>query len=47
TVWTEYHEIKQDVLLKINDIVASHGAEMAFPTSTLHIPEPVNVQSST
>ena len=47
TVWTEYHEIKQDVLLKINDIVASHGAEIAFPTSTLHIPEPVNVQSST
>jgi MscS family membrane protein len=45
TVWTEYHEIKQDVLLKINDIVASHGAEIAFPTSTLHIPEPVNVQS--
>lgn len=47
TVWTEYHEIKQDVLLKINDIVASHGAEMAFPTSTLHIPESVTVQSST
>ena len=45
TVWTEYHEIKQDVLLKINDIVASFGAEMAFPTSTLHIPEPVTVQS--
>jgi MscS family membrane protein len=46
TVWTEFHEVKQDVLLKITDIVASHGAEIAFPTSTLHIPEPVNVQSS-
>jgi MscS family membrane protein len=46
TVWTEFHEIKQDVLLKINEIVARHDAEMAFPTSTLHIPEPVNMQSS-
>ncbi|MDT8403700.1 mechanosensitive ion channel family protein [Sulfuriflexus sp.] len=46
TVWTEYHEIKQDVLLKINEIVAAHEAEMAFPTSTLHIPEQVNMQSS-
>lgn len=46
TVWTEFHEIKHDVLLKINDIVVSHGAEMAFPTSTLHIPEPVTVQPS-
>ena len=27
-----YHEIKQDVLLKIADIIAAHGAEIAFPT---------------
>lgn len=47
TVWTEFHEIKQDVLLKINDIIISHGAEIAFPTSTLHIPEPLAVQSTT
>lgn len=47
TVWTEFHEVKQDVLLKINDIVTSHGAEMAFPTSTLHIPEPLTMQSAT
>lgn len=37
TVWTEFHKIKQDVLLKIADIVDSHGAEMAFPTRTLHM----------
>lgn len=37
TNWIEFHEIKQDVLLKINDIVEAHGAEMAFPTRTLHI----------
>lgn len=36
-VWTDFHDVKQDVLLKIADIIASHGAEMAFPTQTLHI----------
>jgi MscS family membrane protein len=35
--WIEYHEVKQDVLLKIGQIVASHGAEIAFPTQTLHL----------
>lgn len=37
TVWTEYHHVKQDVLLKIADIVAAHDAQIAFPTQTLHI----------
>ena len=37
TDWVKYHEIKQDVLLKIEDIVASAGAEIAFPTQTLHL----------
>ena len=37
TVWTEFHAIKQDVLFKIADIIASHGAEVAFPTQTLHV----------
>jgi MscS family membrane protein len=35
--WIRYHEIKQDVLLKVADIIARHGAEIAFPTRTLHI----------
>ena len=40
-VWTEFHEIKQDVLLRIAKIIEDHGAEIAFPTQTLHInPEP-------
>ena len=38
TVWTEFHEIKEDVLLKVADIIHSHGAEFAFPTRTLHLP---------
>ncbi len=37
TEWVKFHEIKQDVLLKIVDIVESNGAEFAFPTSTLHL----------
>jgi MscS family membrane protein len=39
TEWIKYHEIKHDVLLKIADIIESHGAEIAFPTRTLHVPE--------
>ena len=35
TVWTEYHEIKQDVLLRIAEIIAAHGAEIAYPTRTV------------
>jgi MscS family membrane protein len=37
TVWVEYHHVKQDVLLKIGRIVERHGAEIAFPTQTLHL----------
>ena len=37
TDWVRFHEIKQDVLLKVSQVVESHGAEMAFPTRTLHI----------
>ncbi|VAW57623.1 Small-conductance mechanosensitive channel [hydrothermal vent metagenome] len=43
TDWILFHEIKQDVLLKIIEIIEENGAEFAFPTSTLHIqalPEP-------
>ncbi len=37
TDWVKYHEIKQDVLLKIMDIIHECGADCAFPTRTLHI----------
>jgi MscS family membrane protein len=37
TVWVEYHHVKQDVLLKIADIIRAHGAEIAFPTQTVHL----------
>ncbi len=44
TVWTRFHEIKQEILLEIARIIANHGAEIAFPTRTLHIPEAVQVR---
>ncbi len=37
TDWQQYHQIKQDILLKIADIIAAHGAEIAFPTSTVYL----------
>ncbi|MCH7696950.1 MAG: mechanosensitive ion channel, partial [Proteobacteria bacterium] len=37
TEWVRFHEIKQDVMLRIISIIEGHGAECAFPTSTLHI----------
>lgn len=33
--WARYHEVKQDVMLKIVDIVHAHGADFAFPTRTI------------
>ncbi len=37
TVWVHYHEVKQDVLLKVAEIIDRHGAQIAFPTRTLHL----------
>ena len=39
TNWVHYHEVKHDVLLRIAGIIAEHGAEIAFPTSTIHLAE--------
>ena len=33
----EYQKTKQDILLKVADIIDAHQAEIAFPTQTLHI----------
>jgi MscS family membrane protein len=41
TAWVEFHEIKQDILLKVAEIIERQGAEIAFPTQTLWVqPEP-------
>lgn len=36
--WLRFHEIKHDVLIRIGDIVTRHGAEVALPTRTVHLP---------
>lgn len=37
TNWIEYHEVKQDVLFRVMKIIEEEGAEVAFPTSTVHL----------
>ena len=37
--WIHYHQVKQDVLLLVADIIQAEGAEIAFPTTTVHIPD--------
>lgn len=39
TVWTEFHAVKHDVLLKVAEIIEQNGAEIAFPTTTVHVPD--------
>ena len=46
TNWVTYHQVKQDVLLKVADIIAANNAEVAFPTSTLHVPAGIAVNAA-
>ncbi len=47
TVWVDFHEVKQDVLLKVGRIIEKNGAEIAFPTSTVHLQvEPGQIQAA-
>jgi MscS family membrane protein len=46
TNWIQFHEIKQDVMVKVIEIVEANGAEFAFPTQTLHMKhEPENASA--
>ncbi|MCP3672952.1 MAG: mechanosensitive ion channel, partial [Gammaproteobacteria bacterium] len=37
TDWVRFHEIKQDIMMRIISIIESKNAEIAFPTSTVHL----------
>ncbi|MCP4411780.1 MAG: mechanosensitive ion channel family protein [Gammaproteobacteria bacterium] len=37
TDWVKFHQIKQQIMLQIIDIIDKQGAEIAFPTSTIHL----------
>ena len=46
TSWVEFHEVKQDVMLKIAGIIKANHAEIAFPTSTIHLADSIVVANS-
>ncbi|SIN88949.1 MscS family membrane protein [Sulfurivirga caldicuralii] len=45
TVWVEYHQVKEAVLLQIADIVVAHGAEMAFPSQSVYFETPLQLDN--
>ena len=45
TDWVEYHQVKQRILLEILDIIFKHKADVAFPTSTVLIPDGVDINT--
>jgi MscS family membrane protein len=47
TNWEHYHKVKQDVLLRTTEIIKAHGAQIAFPTSTVHVPNGLSLQQET
>src|SRR5699024_10448053 len=42
--YPDYLPVKQDVMLKIADIIAEHGAKLAVPVSTVYMPDGVGGQ---
>jgi MscS family membrane protein len=44
TDWVAYHQIKQDVLLKIAAIIEAAGAEIAYPTQRLQLEQLMNAE---
>jgi len=43
TDWIHFHEVKQNVLIKILEIIDEHGADVAYPTSTIHLPDTLHL----
>lgn len=43
TDYSDYMEAKEDILLKVADIIHQHGGELAVPVSTVHIPEGLQI----
>jgi len=37
TQWTEYHRVREEILLGIGELIEQHGAEIAYPTRTLKL----------
>lgn len=44
TQWVKFHEVKQDIMLRIAGIIEANHAEIAFPTSTIHLADPLSIK---
>jgi MscS family membrane protein len=44
TDWVKFEGIQQDVLLKTYEIIRQHGADCAFPTRTLDLPDNIRIE---
>lgn len=47
TTWVPFQKVQQDIFLKVIDIVHKRGAEIAFPTTTMHVPDGINIKNKT
>jgi MscS family membrane protein len=46
TQWVKFHQIKQDVMFKVAQIIEANKAEIAFPTSSLHFENPITIDQA-
>lgn len=44
TEWVKFQAIQQDVFLKVIGIIDGHGAQVAFPTTTVHVPDGIDLK---
>lgn len=47
TDWERFHVVQQDVFLKMIQIIDDNGAQCAFPTTTIEVPEHIMVKENT
>lgn len=38
--WVRFHDVKQDVLLKVMEVIHEHDADIAYPTQTIKLEQP-------
>lgn len=44
TDWVKFHTIKEDVLMKVYDIIRANGADIAFPTTTVRTQDVLQIE---
>lgn len=44
TDYNDYMNVKEDVLLKVAEIIRRHGAQLSMPVSTVYMPEGLQIQ---